>query len=147
LRECKILRVARVLLINTKGEILLQQRGQHVIAPLLWSESAAGHVDAGESYHSTAARELAEEVGVADVELKKVDHFFLHETSGEYQAKKFHTLFYGHYDGPTSFDPDEVASLRWLHPNAVSDELAQHPQMYVHNFQAILSRFRKNLGI
>ena len=38
------LRVGRVMVENSKGEILLQQRGKHVLSPLKWNDAAAGHV-------------------------------------------------------------------------------------------------------
>lgn len=52
-------------LFTTKGEILLQQRShKKAIYPLLWDVSAAGHIDAGESFDTAAIRETHEELGL-----------------------------------------------------------------------------------
>lgn len=52
-------------LYTKKGEILLQQRShKKVIFPLLWDVSAAGHIDAGESFENAAIRETHEELGL-----------------------------------------------------------------------------------
>ncbi|MBT8393566.1 MAG: NUDIX domain-containing protein [Bacteroidia bacterium] len=52
-------------LYTLNGEILLQQRShKKSIFPLLWDVSAAGHIDAGESYISAAVRETEEELGL-----------------------------------------------------------------------------------
>lgn len=58
-------RAVHVFIFKEVGELLLQKRSaskdRH---PLLWDSSAAGHVSANESYDETAARELAEELGI-----------------------------------------------------------------------------------
>ncbi len=52
-------------LYTKKGEILLQQRShKKSIYPLLWDVSAAGHIDAGESFKNAAIRETREELGL-----------------------------------------------------------------------------------
>ena len=52
-------------LYTKKGEILLQQRShKKAIFPLLWDVSAAGHIDAGESFENAAIRETHEELGL-----------------------------------------------------------------------------------
>ena len=52
-------------LFTGKGEILLQQRSHRkAIYPLLWDVSAAGHIDAGESFETAAIRETHEELGL-----------------------------------------------------------------------------------
>lgn len=52
-------------LFTAKGDILLQQRShKKAIYPLLWDVSAAGHIDAGESFETAAIRETHEELGL-----------------------------------------------------------------------------------
>ena len=55
------MRIAVVLVFNTKGEIILQQVAFTKKKDAgKWSYSAAGHVDAGEDYPTAALRELKE---------------------------------------------------------------------------------------
>lgn len=58
-------RIARVFVFDDAGRLYLQRRSLNMnSAPGLWDQSAAGHVDIGESYEQAAARELEEELGV-----------------------------------------------------------------------------------
>lgn len=83
-------------LFTNKGEILLQQRShKKTIHPLLWDVSAAGHIDAGESFTEAALRETREELGLQleANQLTKVGTF-LHETNyGTIQDNEFHQVF------------------------------------------------------
>lgn len=51
-----IRRAARIYVFNESGQLLLQQRSKNVLKPLLLDQSAAGHVDEGESYKQAAHR-------------------------------------------------------------------------------------------
>ena len=78
--------------------ILLQQRShKKTIHPLLWDVSAAGHIDAGESFINAAIREVKEEIGLSlsPEDLKKIG-IKLHETSyanGHIQDNEFHHVY------------------------------------------------------
>jgi len=78
------------------GEILLQQRShKKIIHPLLWDVSAAGHIDAGESFIEAALRETKEELGLIlnSGNLQKIGTF-LHETNyGKIQDNEFHQVY------------------------------------------------------
>ncbi len=62
-------RAVHIFVFNKHGELWLQQRS-HLkdVSPLKWDSSAAGHLDAGESYADSAVRELNEEIGIAVTE-------------------------------------------------------------------------------
>ncbi|WP_426430064.1 NUDIX hydrolase [Winogradskyella sp. HB-48] len=85
-------------LYTKKGEILLQQRShKKVIHPLLWDVSAAGHIDAGESFLNAVLRETKEEIGLTlqPKELTKIGTK-LHESSyanGTIQDNEFHQVY------------------------------------------------------
>ncbi|NRB60354.1 MAG: NUDIX domain-containing protein [Winogradskyella sp.] len=85
-------------LYTKNGEILLQQRShKKAIHPLLWDVSAAGHIDAGESFTEAAIRETNEELGLNldQEELLKIG-VKLHESSykdGAIQDNEFHHIY------------------------------------------------------
>jgi len=137
------MRVMRILLINTKGEVLVQRRSEHIFKPLLWNETATGHVDAQESNYETALRELEEEVGVSGVELSEIETWYFEEPWGDNQVKKgFHTLYTGHYDGPCEANPHEVKELRWISIPELRVWLESSPQDFVqgHGLQKFIAR-------
>jgi hypothetical protein len=51
-----------VLLVNRRGEVLLQRRLEHLENGGLWDKSVGGHVAAGEDFDLTALRETGEEL-------------------------------------------------------------------------------------
>ena len=58
-------RVVHVLVVNTRGGILLQKRSSHKdVAPGKWDTSVGGHVGAGEDIFSSSVREMYEELGI-----------------------------------------------------------------------------------
>ncbi len=100
-------RAVHIFIFNRAGELLLQKRSRlkdrH---PLVWDSSAAGHVDAGESYDATARRELAEELGI-ETELTPIVKIPASERTGE----EFIWLYQGESDGP--FRP-ATAEIEWV---------------------------------
>jgi isopentenyldiphosphate isomerase len=59
-------RSVQVLVLGSDGRLLLQRRSQQKdLFPGYYCASASGHVMAGEEYAETAAREIAEELGIA----------------------------------------------------------------------------------
>jgi len=74
-------RSAHVWIVNSKKEILFQQRSLSIDNyPGKWDVSAAGHISAGESYLQAAKREVWEELGVS---LADDDFLFLGELKQE----------------------------------------------------------------
>ena len=58
--------VAQVIVFNTKGQMLSQQRQAHKLGwPNRWDVSAGGSVQAGETSQQAAQRELREELGLS----------------------------------------------------------------------------------
>ena len=58
-------RSVHILVFNSKGELYLQKRSLNKDEnPGYWDTSAAGHVNAGEDYMTSAHRELEEELGI-----------------------------------------------------------------------------------
>jgi 8-oxo-dGTP pyrophosphatase MutT (NUDIX family) len=59
-----VVELAVTILVDRQGRVLLQERDEHaVVAPNQWG-FVGGHVERGESTHTAAYRELAEETGL-----------------------------------------------------------------------------------
>lgn len=62
-------KVAFIFVVNSKGQIILQQRSkQKDSSPNKWTASASGHLEAGDSDIEGAIRELQEEIGIKATE-------------------------------------------------------------------------------
>ncbi|PIN75472.1 NUDIX hydrolase [Candidatus Woesearchaeota archaeon CG10_big_fil_rev_8_21_14_0_10_37_12] len=106
-----ILRVANVMISNTKNEILLQLRSaKKEKYPLYWDCSGGGHVDSGEDYTTAARRELLEELGI-EADLEFFGKHYIELTDG----RKHQAAFYkASYDGKINIDPKEVAKAQFF---------------------------------
>jgi isopentenyl-diphosphate Delta-isomerase len=70
-------RIVHIFVRDRAGRFLLQIRSATVkYCPLHWSTSAGGHVQTGETYEEAARRELEEEIGLTQGELREVGKFF-----------------------------------------------------------------------
>ena len=94
-------------------ELLFQKRSQSVSHnPRQWDISAAGHINAGESYLDAALRECSEEIGatIAPQELK----FVLSHFAPIHRA--LFPVFLYKWEGPDTFqfDDGEVETVQWV---------------------------------
>ena len=130
-----IVRISRVFLQNSKGEMLLQKRADTVNSfPGRWDQTAAGHVDEGEDYTTAASRELAEEMGIEGVRLHEVATFYSEEKDHNKTKKRFNTIFTGTYDGEVKIDNDEVADFQWISIDELGNRMLQEPDAFPDGF-------------
>lgn len=135
-------RVARVILLNPQGEMLIQKRSATISLANLWDQSAAGHVDAGEEYADAAVRELAEETGVSGVPLREMTKYYSEEDIHGQVAKRFSTIFVGHYDGPVQPNPEEVSESRWVPLDELRTWMHEKPEEFTEGFRICLQQFQ-----
>ncbi len=104
-----------VLVKNSKNEFLLQKRSTTKdLYPDCWDLSVGGHVAYGDSYETTAARELGEELGIVVSEndlVYKGEVLVALPVSNEY----FHVFEYNLKDSDViRAAGDEVAETKWM---------------------------------
>jgi isopentenyldiphosphate isomerase len=104
-RDRLLHRVVAVLCLNSRGEIYMHRRtATKDLFPSLYDMFVAGTVEAGESYDDSAARELAEEIGVNGVTLERLFH---HRYEG--RETRSHTEVYRVvWDGPITPQASEI---------------------------------------
>lgn len=105
--------------------------------------SAAGHVDAGESYEEAAARELKEELCIEGPLTFLRKEFY---TEDPRKTDKFISAYLLRYNGDFDFNPREVDTVQWvslteLEKMTLSGE-PFHPQ-----FPFMFDRVRNQLDI
>ena len=124
-----ILRVTGIFIFNKKNEVLLQLRSQNSFRyPLYWDCSGGGHVSSGESYITSAQRELHEEIGVK-TKLVFLGKHYLELNDGR---KHFIAFFKGRYDGDFNIDLNEVSTVRSFSIKSIKQIIADgekiHPE-------------------
>ena len=133
--------IAAVLLFNSHGNIILQKIAFHKKWGGLWSYSAAGHVDAGETYQQAAQRELKEEMGI-DASVKSEICAFPLVREGRQIA--FHHVFIAQSDEKISFDKNEVDEIREISLSNLKAEITEHPEQFLDAFLTAVEKYIEN---
>ena len=123
-------RAVHLFIFNRQGELFLQKRSRRKDRhPLLWDSSAAGHVEAGEEYDATAARELKEELAVT-AELVRVVKLPASERTGQ----EFIWLYRGEHDGPFQLARTEIEHGEFFPTDIVSRWVKARPADFAPGF-------------
>ena len=109
--EGLIHRVTYILVFNTEGQLLLQQRTSiKDMYPGYYDAAAGGVIIAGESYESSAKRELEEELGIKDTPMQThFDHFF-ESPDNRCWGRVFSCV----HNGPFTLQASEVQSAQFV---------------------------------
>lgn len=131
-------RSAHLLIVNSRGDFLLQKRsGNKDSCPGFWDSPVAGHVGVDESYEACIVRETEEELGVslasAPEKLCKFEPTI--ETGMEF-CQVFRTL----HDGPFIPDRNEIEQLRWFSVQEIEAWLMDGASGMTPSLQAILAK-------
>lgn len=111
-----------ILVFNTQGALYVQKRTlTKDVFPGYYDPAAGGVVQAGESYEESAARELAEEMGIYDVPLTHLFTFYFADAHTRVWGAVFHCM----YDGPIVLQEEEVESGAFV-PIAEILQRAEH---------------------
>ncbi|MDR1026585.1 MAG: NUDIX domain-containing protein [Lactobacillus sp.] len=132
-------RIAAIIIFNSKGNLILQKISKYKKHdPLKWTYSAAGHVDADESYEVAATREAKEELGIEgelDSHIGKVK--IIRKSTGKLGA--FHNVFKMYHDGPFTIDPEETDSIAEFSPTELIKMIRENPDNFNAGLLQILS--------
>ena len=102
--------VVHLHLFNNKGELYLQKRAMTKdVQPGKWDTAVGGHVDAGETILEALAREVREELGVIDADMKPL-FVYPYRSTTEYELVN---AYYTIYNGEIFPDPSEVDEGRF----------------------------------
>lgn len=136
-------RIARIMIENDKGQILLQHRHPgKSLYPNCWDHSASGHVDAGEEYDTAALRELQEELGISGVKLRLVGGYFTDKTWHGRQLKRFSKVYKATYNQtPRQLQPTEVDKVRWFTLDEIKALLRDHPDQVTDGLRQVIERY------
>ncbi|EKT4468294.1 NUDIX hydrolase [Pseudomonas putida] len=129
-----------ILLFNGAGELCVHRRTlSKALYPGYWDVAAGGMVAAGESYAESAARELAEELGIADVELRFHERFYFDQPDNRLWCAVYSAVS----DGPLRLQPEEVSEARFIGLEQAERESLSEP--YCPDSLAALQRYKASL--
>ena len=130
----EIYRVSGLWFFNDRGEVLSAQRAfSKEQSPGTWGPSVAGIVEPHETYLSNILKETEEEVGIhlTAKDLIEGPKELVHNTNPDRQY--FLQWFFAYQNIPGEelvLQEDEVAAVKWVHPEELLAALAKDPQTY-----------------
>jgi len=137
-------RAFSVLIFNSKGELLIQQRANNKYhSPNLWTNTCCSHPRPDESISAAAQRRLKEEMGI-DTPLV-LSHKFIYKVDFEngLTENEMDYVFTGTFNGSPVTSPAEVSNWKYISMNDLVSEIAQRPDAFTHWFKIIISNWKK----
>lgn len=117
-------RATYVLVFDPAGRLCFQRRTRTKdVYPGCWDVAAGGVVRAGESYEESAARELAEELGIRGVVLAPLFDFFHDAPENRVWGRAFRCV----WDGPLVLQETEVEAAEWVSPAEAPERAKREP--------------------
>ena len=117
------IRVINAFVVNSRGELWIPRRTAHKRSyPLCLDMSVGGHVETGESYEQTFARELKEELNldVSECNPRLLGYLTPH-THGVHAFMKVWEI---RQDNAPHYNPDDFSEYFWLTPHALLKRIA-----------------------
>jgi 16S rRNA (adenine1518-N6/adenine1519-N6)-dimethyltransferase len=131
-------RAVHIFVFNAAGELFLQRRSRWKdMHPLRWDSSAAGHVNAGETYDATAPREVEEELEVA-AEVTPLATIAPSEHTGWEHVR----LYRAEHEGPFRLNPAELESGGFFTLDQIERWTAARPEDFAPGFLECWRTFR-----
>jgi isopentenyl-diphosphate delta-isomerase len=130
-RAGRLHRAFSIYLFNSRGELLITRRAPGKYhSPGLWTNTCCGHPRPGEPVERAALRRLGEETGIA-CELSPAFRFLYRaEFANGLVEHELDHVFIGRYEGPFALAPDEADAAKWMDADALSAEVAAHPERF-----------------
>ena len=141
--EGKLHRCFSILILNSKGEILIQKRAETKYhSPGLWSNTCCSHPRPNEKIIEAAKRRLKEEMGIETV-LNEIFKFSYRAKIGNLIENEIDHVFFGRFDGNPIVNKKEVGDWRWINLKDLKKDLKENPEKYTFWFRKILENANK----
>lgn len=140
-------RAISILIYNPEGKMLIQQRAATKYHwPRIWSNAVCSHPREHESFLEAAERRLSEELNIQCL-LKETLRFVYkaQDKATGLIEHEYDVVYTGIYDGDIPFNPDEIASIRWIGLNELNEEINAEPEKFSFWFKEILKHIHGNI--
>jgi len=146
-REGKLHRSFSVFVLNSKGELLLQQRAKTKYhSGGLWSNTCCSHPRPGEATADAARRRLREEMGF-DADVQEAFTFVYQvQLDNELSEHEYDHVFIGKFDDQPKPNPEEVDNWRYVGLKELQQDIKEHPENYTFWLKACFEKVLEYLG-
>ncbi len=141
-KEGLLHRALSVFVLNSKNELLIQQRADEKYhSGGLWSNTCCSHPAYGESSIAAAHRRLKEELGF-DCELEPIFTLCYNAVMDNGLVEnEYDTIFYGTYDGDIQPAPEEVQDYRFIPVSELEKQMQETPNKFTAWLHLALPQF------
>lgn len=140
-QEAQLHRAISVVIFNTDGEMLLQQRAGHKYhSPLLWTNACCTHPSPDEPVAEAALRRLQEEMGLSCSLTYAFNFIYKAELGKGLTEYEFDHVFYGFSNDVPAINEDEVSSYKYVSMANLKNELTNHPDHFTVWFKLIFDK-------
>ena len=135
-------RAISVLILNSRWEMLLQQRAMWKYhCPWMWSNATCTHPYPNENNIDAAHRRLQEEMWF-DTDLKEIFEFrYIAHFNNWLTENEYDHVFLGYYDGEMNLNPDEVNDYKWIWIEELKKNIVENSESYTQWFKIILEKY------
>jgi isopentenyl-diphosphate Delta-isomerase len=134
-------RALSVLIFNSRGEIMLQQRAfTKYHTPGLWSNTCCSHPRPGEESLPAASRRLIEEMGFSVPLTKAFDFVYRAGFDNHLIEHEFDHVYFGTFDGHPVINPEEAHAYRWVSPAQLLEEMQADATSFTVWFRIIVDK-------
>jgi isopentenyldiphosphate isomerase len=158
----------RLLLLNSKGRIILQRRSKWKGDNAgLWDKTIGGHISSDEGYDLTMVKECSQELGIPATIVKEEEFDNAVRTTDlhilailrkvmsldNFQSKRIgpdnrewiepsiSAFYFGYYDGTIQFVDGESCGLQVFAKEEIEEEIKNHPEHFTTDIKYMLEKF------
>lgn len=143
-REGKLHRCFSILIFNSKGELLIQQRAKSKYhSPGLWANACCSHPRPNEDLKTATKRRLKEEMGIKASYLKEFSTFTYKAKIGNLIEHEIDHVFVGKFESQPKPNRKEVQDFKWINLQDLKKDVKEHPRKYTFWFKHILKLYGK----
>ncbi|MHC1478613.1 isopentenyl-diphosphate Delta-isomerase [Frateuria aurantia] len=138
-------RAFSIFIFNSLGQVLLQRRAEAKrLWPGYWSNACCSHPRRGEQMDAAVRRRLDEELGLISP-LRYLYKFEYHAQFDEDGAEhELCWVYAGTADAMPDINPNEVAELRYIDPQALDSWIERQPEVFTPWFKLEWARIRRD---
>ncbi len=141
-------RAFSVFVINSKNELMLQQRARHKYhSPGLWTNTCCSHQRDGESNIAAGTRRLQEEMGFTTKLKDTVSFIYKAPFDNGLTEHEYDHVLVGTYEDDPMINPEEVADWKWMPIEEVKNDISKQPELYTEWFKIIFDKFYSHITL
>lgn len=134
-------RAFSVLVFNSQGEILVQQRADTKYHSAgLWTNTCCSHPRPNECIRQASARRLLEEMGIEATPEFAYKFTYRTDLDQELVEHEVDHVFTALFDGIPSANPHEVQSWKFVPVEILRQDVIDHPENYTYWFRLIMEQ-------